>query len=140
MLLSTDIWVAALIRRAELGGAFAMVARKGDARAGAVLVKVVNRARRRRPGSMPRRCAATASGCGCSPQPAPRSPSSTPMSSAPPRIDPDLWVVEIEDREGRHFLTEPVENTVNRVPQPDRKRARGIGASRPTGVSAPCCS
>ena len=25
------------------------------------------------------------------------------------RIDPDLWVVEIDDREGRHFLTEPVE-------------------------------
>ncbi|MBO9557933.1 MAG: DUF1491 family protein, partial [Caulobacter sp.] len=25
------------------------------------------------------------------------------------RIDPDIWVVEIEDREGRHFLTEPVE-------------------------------
>ena len=22
--------------------------------------------------------------------------------------DPDLWVVEIEDRDGRHFLTEPV--------------------------------
>ena len=43
MLLSTDIWVGALIRRAELGGAFATVARKGDARAGAVLVKVVDR-------------------------------------------------------------------------------------------------
>ncbi len=25
------------------------------------------------------------------------------------RVDPDLWIVEIEDREGRHFLTEPVE-------------------------------
>jgi hypothetical protein len=25
------------------------------------------------------------------------------------RIDPDLWVVEIDDRDGRHFLTEPVE-------------------------------
>ncbi|MDR3508314.1 MAG: DUF1491 family protein, partial [Caulobacteraceae bacterium] len=25
------------------------------------------------------------------------------------RIDPDLWVVEIEDAEGRHFLVEPVE-------------------------------
>ena len=25
------------------------------------------------------------------------------------RVDPDVWVVEIEDREGRHFLTEPVE-------------------------------
>ena len=23
--------------------------------------------------------------------------------------DPDLWIVEIEDRQGRHFLTEPVE-------------------------------
>ena len=43
MLLSTDIWVSALIRRAELGGAFGVVARKGDARAGAVLVKVLNR-------------------------------------------------------------------------------------------------
>ncbi|MEY4556016.1 MAG: hypothetical protein RL093_1135, partial [Pseudomonadota bacterium] len=34
MLLSSDLWVSALIRRAELGGAFATVARKGDARAG----------------------------------------------------------------------------------------------------------
>jgi hypothetical protein len=25
------------------------------------------------------------------------------------RIDPDVWVVEIDDNEGRHFLTEPVE-------------------------------
>ena len=32
MLLSTDIWAAALIRRAEQGGAFAMVVRKGDPR------------------------------------------------------------------------------------------------------------
>jgi hypothetical protein len=25
------------------------------------------------------------------------------------RVDPDLWVVEIEDKQGRHFLTEAVE-------------------------------
>ncbi len=25
------------------------------------------------------------------------------------KIDPDVWVVEIEDRQGRHFLVEPVE-------------------------------
>ena len=25
------------------------------------------------------------------------------------RIDPDVWVVEIEDANGRRFLTEPVE-------------------------------
>ncbi|MGZ9114900.1 MAG: DUF1491 family protein, partial [Brevundimonas sp.] len=29
MLLSSDLWVSALIRRAELAGAFATVARKG---------------------------------------------------------------------------------------------------------------
>ena len=43
MMLSTDIWVAALIRRVELAGSFAVVVRKGDARAGSVLVKVLNR-------------------------------------------------------------------------------------------------
>jgi hypothetical protein len=43
VILSTDIWVSALIRRAQLGGAFAAVIRKGDLRAGAVLVKLVNR-------------------------------------------------------------------------------------------------
>jgi hypothetical protein len=43
MMLSTDIWVGALIRRAELAGAFATVLRKGDPRAGSVLVKVLDR-------------------------------------------------------------------------------------------------
>ena len=38
--LKTSIWVAALIRRAEIGGASAFVARKGEADAGAVIVKV----------------------------------------------------------------------------------------------------
>ena len=43
MILSSDIWVSALIRRAEMGGAYATVVRKGDPRAGAVLVKVLDR-------------------------------------------------------------------------------------------------
>ena len=43
MLLPTDVWAGALIRRAELAGAFAMVLRKGDARAGTVRVKVIDR-------------------------------------------------------------------------------------------------
>lgn len=25
------------------------------------------------------------------------------------QYDPDLWIVEIEDRQGRHFLTEKVQ-------------------------------
>ena len=43
MLLATDLWVAALIRRAEQAGACPVVARRGDARAGAVLVRTINR-------------------------------------------------------------------------------------------------
>ncbi len=27
------------------------------------------------------------------------------------KVDPDLWVVEIEDRQARHFLTEPVDES-----------------------------
>ena len=39
MLLNSDLWVSALIRRAEIGGAFATVVKKGDDRAGSVIVK-----------------------------------------------------------------------------------------------------
>ena len=38
--LKTAIWASALIRTAQAGGAYATVVRKGDADAGAVLVKV----------------------------------------------------------------------------------------------------
>ena len=109
MLLSTDIWVGALIRRAELGGAFAMVVRKGDPRAGAVLVKVVDR------GAGETRLYAEATrGDGervwMQPHPAADEPDLDAYAERARRIDPDLWVVEIEDRQGRHFLTETVES------------------------------
>lgn len=108
MLLSTDIWVGALIRRAEQGGAFAAVARKGDPRAGAVLVKAVNR----RAGTARLYSEATR-GDG---ERIWMQPAATEVESELDayiqralRIDPDLWVVEIEDAEGRHFLVETVE-------------------------------
>ena len=85
---TTDIWVAALVRRAQAAGAFATVVRRGDAERGDVLVKVSperGRARLYAP-------AFTLDG------PAERRV----------RADRDLWVVEIEDKEGRHFLTERV--------------------------------
>jgi hypothetical protein len=108
MLLSTDIWASALIRRVELGGGFATVARKGDPRAGSVLVKVLNRST----GSARLYAEATrGDGERVWMRPA--------MSEAEPdldryieravRIDPDIWVIDVEDREGRHFLTEAVE-------------------------------
>jgi len=108
MLLSTDLWVGALIRRAELSGAFAVVARKGDPRAGAVLVKTLNR----RDGTA-RLFAEAFRGDGervwMSPTASRDEPDLDRYIERAVRVDPDLWVVEIEDGEGRHFLTEPVE-------------------------------
>ena len=109
MLLSTDIWVGALIRRAELGGAFAVVARKGDARAGAVLVKILNRLT-----GDTAVYAEAFRGDGervwMQPKASHEEPDLDLYIERSVRVDPDLWVVEIEDRDGRHFLTEPVEN------------------------------
>ncbi len=99
MLLSTDIWVSALIRRVELAGSFAYIARKGDPRAGAVILKVLNlrsyETRLYRPDSddLWRRVANA----------------NDDYIERQVRYDPDLWVVEIEDVEGRTFLTEKVE-------------------------------
>ncbi len=108
MLLSTDIWVGALIRRAELGGAFAMVARKGDPRAGAVLVKAVDRR-----ANIAKLYSEATRGDGerfwMQPVRSDLQPDLDAYAERAARIDPDIWVVEIEDREGRHFLTEPVE-------------------------------
>jgi hypothetical protein len=108
--LKTGFWASALIRRAELGGAFATVARKGDADAGAVLVKVTTR-----------------SGCARLYAPALNGEGEQvwiDLSAGALGVDeaaidayvrkraasdPDLWLIEIEDKAGRHFLTEPVQ-------------------------------
>lgn len=106
--LKAEIWVKALIRRCEVAGAQAMVVRRGDANAGVVLVKV-NRLDRTASVFAPVRAGdgslvwmqATGEG---------------PVTEADAdayiekqrKFDPDLWVVEIEDRQGRHFLQEPV--------------------------------
>jgi hypothetical protein len=108
VLLSTDIWVAALIRRAELGGGFAAVSRKGDARAGSVLVKAVNRS-----DGTARLYAEATQGDGeriwMQPLATTDEAALDAYVARSCRIDPDLWVVEIEDRQGRHFLVEAVD-------------------------------
>lgn len=107
MLLPTDVWVAALIRRAELGGAFATVARRGDARAGGVLVKVFDTATRQ---AALYTEAFGPDGARLWIRPVEPGPEGEIDAFAARQLgyDPDLWVVEIEDREGRHFLTEAV--------------------------------
>jgi hypothetical protein len=108
LLLSTDIWVAALIRRVEQGGAFAAVIRKGDARAGAVLIKLVNP----RAGTS-RLLAEATRGDGeriwMSPVGSNDEPDLDAYVERTVKIDPDVWVLEIQDNRGRHFLVETVE-------------------------------
>jgi len=108
MLLQTDLWVQALIRRAQMGGAFAAVLRRGDGRAGAVLVKAVDRR-----AGVTRLYAEAVRGDG---EQVWMEPLATTDEAALDAYceraaarDPDLWVVEIDDPAGRHFLTEPVE-------------------------------
>jgi len=107
LLLSSDLWVSALIRRAELGGAFATVARKGDARAGTVIVKVFDTSTRTA------RLFSEAFGpdgerLWMQPIESELEPELDDYLTRQAKYDPDLWVVEIEDRQGRHFITEKV--------------------------------
>jgi hypothetical protein len=107
--LKAEFWVKALLRRCAAADAPAVVVRRGDADAGAVLVKV-----NRLDGS----ACVYAPGWGLEgeriwrrgtgPAPAPDAEAEAYIARQT-RRDPDLWVVEIEDRAGRHFLTEPVE-------------------------------
>ena len=101
--LKTGIWVDALIRRAQVGGAFACVAHRGDRDAGSVLVIVrtgetlslytperdMDGARIWRPQALGETALAQA-------------------VKSRLDFDSDLMVVEIEDREGRHFIEEPI--------------------------------
>jgi len=108
LLLSSDIWVAALIRRAEIAGANAVVVKRGDDRAGTVIVKAYDTSTRQA------RLYTEAFGPDGERlwiQPV-RSEFESELDAyieRQRRFDPDLWVVEIEDRQGRHFITETVQ-------------------------------
>ena len=104
--LKTGFWTSALIRTAEKEGAFAAVVKRGDPDAGACLVKVrllngqavLYRPIRNMEGERVW---------------LPKGPEEEREidSYINSRVDddPDIWIVEIEDRKGRHFLTEPIE-------------------------------
>ena len=115
MRLKSGIWVAAYLRRCNIEGAFAAIRRRGAEEAGAVFIKV-NRL----------------DGSGVLYGPAPQSafdeakpadrlftvilgrdiPALEPDIEA--RLvreigyDPDVWIVEVEDRGGRHYLDDAV--------------------------------
>lgn len=108
--LPTRIWIEALIRRAEVAGSSAFVVQHGDDGRGDVLIKVAR---------MDGTAAAylpsmtlegdraflnlLAQGVG------PDEASVDAYMARAKARDSDLWIVEIEDKAGRTFLTEPVE-------------------------------
>lgn len=110
MRLKSSIWVAAYIRRCNQEGSFAVVRRRGAEEAGAILVKIA-------------KLDGTAALFGPAPQSAfevARPPEHLFTSFFPQvfvpetevetkivreqKFDPDLWLIEVEDRGGRSFL------------------------------------
>ena len=113
MRIKSEFWVKAYVRRCNSSGASAVVVRHGDDDAGAIYIRV-NRldgtsllfgpaAAGLDDMTYGRLFAALLGG-----QPASDEKVDAALEREG-RIDSDLWIVEIEDREGRHFLVEPVE-------------------------------
>jgi len=102
------IWVSALLRRATAAGAFATIVHRGDEDRGDVLVKVTRargEARLYAPAFNPEGLS-TFERLGAEDE------AGVDVLIAKRRdADRDLWVIEIEDRDGRHFLTETVRET-----------------------------
>ncbi len=115
MRLKSGIWVSAYLRRCAVEGAFAVVRRRGAEEAGAVFIKID-------------RLDGTAALFGPAPQTAfdearPADRAFVACLKTQPatnveienylarqiRFDPDLWIVEVEDRAGRNFLDRIVE-------------------------------
>jgi hypothetical protein len=105
--LRADFWVAAHLRRCAVEGIDAYLRRRGAAEAGAIYIKVD-------------RLDGTASLYGPAPQSLVEDRASDRLFvpvlvDVPPleieerlkreaRFDPDCWLIELEDRAGRHFL------------------------------------
>jgi hypothetical protein len=115
MRLKSSIWVSAYIRRVEVAGSFAVLRRKGAEEAGVIFIKID-------------RLDGTGALYGPAPQslvdedrPTGRLFCALAGGTAPApdadiearlqrecRFDPDIWIVEVEDRQGRHFLDDAV--------------------------------
>jgi hypothetical protein len=110
MRLKSGIWVAAYLRRSQIEGAQAVLRRRGAEEAGAVFIKVS-------------RLDGTAEIYGPAPQSAfgearpadrafirslknenPSEADSEAYLARQIKFDPDIWIVEVEDRAGRNFL------------------------------------
>jgi hypothetical protein len=119
MRLKSGIWVAAYLRRCNVEGVFAAVRRRGAEEAGAIFIKI-------------NRLDGTGTLYGPAPQtafdearPSDRIFTVFVRREAPAteaeiearlvkeiRFDPDLWIIEVEDRTGRNFLDNVVHDLI----------------------------
>ena len=110
MRLKSALWVAAYLRRCQIEAAFGVVRRRGAEEAGAIFVRIS-------------RLDGTSDLYGPAPQsafdpglvsdrifsvcladqPAPDAAIESYLAREI-KFDPDVWIVEVEDRAGRHFL------------------------------------
>lgn len=110
MRLKSAIWVSAYIRRCNVEGAYAVVRHRGAEDAGAIFVKL-NRldGTSELYGPAPQsafddaRPAEQLFAACLRPQPAADEKIEDRLTREL-RFDPDAWIVEVEDRAGRHFL------------------------------------
>lgn len=106
MRLKSELWVKAYLRRAAVAGAPGVVVRRGDTDAGVILIKVARLdGQADLYGPAP---AGFASDDGerrwtLLTERAPEADVETRLATEI-RLDPDIWIVEIEQRQGQHHL------------------------------------
>jgi hypothetical protein len=114
MRLKSGIWVSAYLRRRHIDGTFAVVRRRGAEEAGAIFIKIA-----RLDGTAELYGPAPQSAfddsrpvdrafCPCfKQQPVPEADAEAYLAREI-RFDSDIWIVEVEDRAGRHLLDQVV--------------------------------
>ena len=110
MRLKTALWVAAYLRRCQVEGVFGVVRRRGAEESGAVFIRIC-----RLDGTSDLFCPAPQSEFEAAreadrvftpsfdTQPAP-DPAVEAYLAREVKFDPDVWIVEVEERAGRNFL------------------------------------
>lgn len=110
MRLKTALWVAAYLRRCQVEGLFGVVRRRGAEEAGAVFVRISRldgTSDLFGPASQSAFDAAPDAGRAFTPSLASQSATDAEVEAYLARqikFDPDVWIVEVEDRAGRNFL------------------------------------
>ena len=107
MRVTSSFWVAAYLRRCQIAGAFAAMRRRGAESAGAIFV-IVERGDRRLDlyGPAPQSNFAAEDGGRSFETLAAKSDRNTVEVRLRNeiRFDPDIWILEVEERDGRHGL------------------------------------